>query len=243
MAFTVVGSSSSAVASTTDPESYAIPVPSGTEVGDLLVVGYWGGDGCQITDDRLSTVGRTGLASPYSSGAWGIATDLSDVTLDMTSFAGITVTYPGLVTVLALRGVGEPDDTGAQQFVEYDDTDDMYARFTGSGYDQAVMFVCDVNSSVFTEVGTSAWTDQGEVNVLDGGDPGLYYSLRGFTWTGGEPDPLVVGDAGGNEARSLFLVRWGVAAPARHYLRQRQSPNTSIRNGIQSSLRQRQTFQ
>jgi len=225
-AFTVVGTSSVAIAG---DGSVAIPVPSGTSVGDLLVVGFWGGAGCEVTDARLTAVNRTGIGSPYNSGAYGVATDLSDVTLTFTG-------YPRLAIVLALADVapgftGEALMQGTVASLVFDESPGV----AGIG------FVCDIGTG-FTpaSVGGSAdWDTQDHVTLA----PELY-DLRCFSFDGVSPVPaLDVSFDPATISRAGFRLLWPVPATSRPFLRQRQSPRANPRVDLnRPNLRVRQVI-
>lgn len=212
--FTIVGTSSIATAPSTDPEVFTIPVPTGTVVGNLLVVGHHQQE-VEITDSRLTPVYGV-YSAPNSSGAYGVATDLTDVEVTVNGLR------PGIVTVVAVD-VGAPDTTYTDVTADYGNL----VHTAETGYTAAVAFVCDIEDESDTQVGTgAAWVNRGEVSVFDG--DATYYSLRCVTYVGVDPVPeltLVEAGAGGG-LRSSFIAYWvgpfdlPILAP----LRQRQSP-------------------
>ena len=227
--FTVVGTSSLANAST---GSATIPVPTGTQIGDLLVVGFWQGTGCEVTDSRLTTVDRSGIPSPYNSGAYGTATDLSDVTLTFTG------TYPQVAIVLALTDViGTLDSATALEQGGFP-TDLVYSS-TG-GRNSSVAFVADFgNTALDVTVGASStWTTQDHV----GAD---LVDLRCFTYDLTDPIPeLNVSYGVDTLNRGGFrLVFYGVnpvVGTTSTYMRQRQSPVRAPSRNRPPQVRQRQ---
>ena len=229
---TIVGTESIATAGSTDPEVFTIPVPTGTAIGDLLIVGHHQQE-VEITDTRLTPVYGV-YSAPNSSGAFGIATDLTDVEVTVNG------TRPGIVTVIALTATSAPDAFYADVASDYD----LLVRSEQPSYAAAIAFVCDIEDGSGCEVGTDAgWTDQGEVAVYDG--VGSYYSIRCLTYDSGAPVPsLTVDEAeGGGGLRSSLIAYWAPPViTARGFLRQRQRPPASRVRQVQSPARVRQVI-
>lgn len=226
MGLAVVGVSTIATAASTDPENFLLPLPMDAEVGDFLAVGV-GTFGVEITDSRLTEVAS-------ERGGYGIATDLSDVTLTTSGM------YPGLAICVALRRISLGP-------LEADSNIDGDYTFTtplnGDGFIASVAFVSDADNED-NEVSTAAgWTDLGEVSQT--GPASSFLSLRGFHYSGSDPVPDLDptdSSGGGGGARLAFWLLWPTR-DERPWLRQRQSPHANPRvSANRPQLRQRQRF-
>jgi hypothetical protein len=237
MTFTVAGASTINATSPTNPTAHALPVPGSTSVDDLLVVGYWGGIGIEVTDARLTSVYRSGQP-PYSAGAYGTATDLTDVTFDAyLSIAGIAIAvaltdYSSYVVSASAETFGMPS------------TDEAFSGV--SGIAGAVVCVIDVEDSsssglpVDVSLGDDgSWTTEGAAYLTETYYTG--YALKAYSYQGtGTIPSLTVASSVDAVTRSVFAVLFNDLAAGR-VLRQRQSPRYAPSRVRPTDLRQRQT--
>ncbi len=230
MPFTLVGVRSLSTAATTDPETFTMAVPTGTAVGDVLVLCFPVPEQYSTADARLTEHALWWGPAAFV-GAYGVATDLDDV--EFTSTGG----FPGLTLLVALRGVSagaaEPDgwSQGDPPYMIFSDTD---------GFTSAVVFVTGYDGSSLTldDATDPAWTTSGSVDMNDSG----YYSLRVFTWSGSSPVPeLEVLEATGSAATyTAFWLFWPPGGQST--LRRRQIPRAGRVRQAPDGLRQRQRF-
>lgn len=237
--FTVVGTSTVAAAGA---GSVAIPVPSGTSVGDLLIVGFWGGIGVEVTDSRLTPVNQGGILAPHNAGAYGIATDLSDVTLDCSG-------WDRLAIVLALTAVDGSPVASARLIAPPSST----ALAETAGFSAAVVFVADFQDTTSTtglpvdsSIGDDAdWTTQDFQYVTATFDQ-TGTSIKCFTYVGVDPVPELTSTPSGDaRTRTVFVTLLSDVVPVatRPYLRQRQSPRANPRVSLnRPTLRTRQVI-
>jgi len=212
------------------PYTHSIPVPTGTQVGDLLVVGFWGGSGHSVPDTRLTTVNRVSPTTP--AGAYGVATDLSDVQIETDYLFNRTA-----IIVVAVRDYGTIETT--------------LARCDGSLFDPIINpgAAPDYNASVAFVI------DSGAPGGLPGDDAdwvtsqtavyGNYYNkCYTFSGTGGIPGLSATYDAGASN-RSAFWIQFTAILPGTAtdptYLRQRQSPVRTPSRNRPVDIRNRQT--
>jgi len=225
--FTVVGTST--IEDVTDG-SKTVPLPAGTIVGDLIVVGFWQGFGGSVAaDSRLTPINRT---MTTEGGGYGFATDLSDVALTFTDgYFGVAV-----VVVLRLDGLA-PGGTGSANILATEVFGDV------AGHMAAVAFVSDYGDDTVS-VGSSAdWDTQDQAHADDGGTG---TDVRCFTYLGVDPVPAldvsIVGSGTSTVNRGYTLLLLEIAAvTTRSYLRQRQSPRANPRVSLnRPTLKQRQ---
>lgn len=222
MGLTLVGVTTVATNASTDPQNFLLPVHGSTVVGDFLAVGV-GTFNVSVTDPRLTEV-------VAERGAFGRATDLSDVTLTTTGM------WPGLAMCATLRRT----ELGTRR--SYSSLIGDYAFTTpldGDGFVAGVAFVADADDTD-NEVQTfTGWTDLGEVSAM--GPSTTYCSLRGYFYDGTDPVPDLNPDdsSGGGGARLAFWSLWPAGGST--WLRQRQSPKHNPRISLHyPQLRQRQ---
>lgn len=190
------------------PYTHSIPVPTGTQVGDLLVVGFWGGSGHSVPDTRLTTVNRVSPTTP--AGAYGVATDLSDVQIE-TNFSG-NVTA---IIVAAVRDYGTIETALARS------DGSVFNPVINAGaapdYNAGITFVIDLGANPGDD---SGWVTSASVSS------GSYYA-KCFTFSGTGGIPGLTSADGGAANRSAFWMQFTAILPGQTtgtYLRQRQSP-------------------
>lgn len=235
MALTIVGTATLAATSTTDPEDYTIPLPTGTVVGDYMLLGFRG-FGCVITDARLTGVEATPGSPTFITAAHGSVTDLSDVDVRFTNLAA------GHAFLVVVRGMPVPvaeaerrtTDTGGPL---------LFAEDTAAL--AAVAFASvSASSSITLTAADSPWVDLGVVDAYaDYGGFDEYQSMRAMYYDGSPVPDLNIDDSAitsaGGATYSIF--RFYPSSRPR-YLRQRQSPAGSPARLLGPQLRQRQTF-
>lgn len=227
----IVGVSSASPAYASDPQGVTVPVPTGTQVGDLLCVGFWAA--AEVTDTRLTQVDTFGSSPVFARAAYGEATYLADVTL---TFHG---TAPRIAFVVSVRN--------GMQWI---DTDSVFGGFEGD-FDNTIYITGDKAGGVVVIAGvgydTTPTTDPftGLYDLAaasaDTSTPGLGATLRVAAWMDGAPTPAseLTTATGSLKYRAVFPMRYFV--PGGRYLRQRQSPRRTPSRVRGVDLRQRQT--
>lgn len=234
-AWEVVGTSVLNEPRTTFPEDFTLPLPAGTIVGDIIVVSYWGGYGAEVTDTRLYSSERLVSPDHASQGAWGEATDLSDIDL---RFHGSYAALAIAVTVRTDMGTPTPYPT-FPPFGEFPPV--------GVASRPAIGFVAswtDVTTGF--SVGTSTgWTRlTGAERLTSSSD----WAVAAFSYDGPLPVPDLEPTLGPDTPYSMsaYVLAWDepYVTTRRSYLRQRQSPASapSRMTQLPSPARARQAY-
>lgn len=234
MVFTVVGSNTDTINPATDPELVAVSLEPSTQVGDMLVVSFYGGSGFEVTDPRLTVVDRPGISSPYNSGAYGVATDLSDVEVTVHGYA------LGFITVVTVRDYGSVAFAGASQTGGMPGTSVVIPSGTFPDQGNAVVTVSDVGGAAVDVGDDAGWITQEYLTVTRGADGS---SQRVLYYDSGAPVPGLTASYNTfvTTNRSWFYVIFGDAvASTTTYLRQRQSPVRAPSRIRPPQVRQRQ---
>ena len=223
MAVSIVGVSFLAETSVTDPQDHAVPLPVGTLPSDLLVVSWF--SNAELTDARFTEVLRPAQSPPLSGGGYGLAGDLSDVTLRFSNYE------PGLAAVVAIRGGGLDEATVDASGVEGDFALWNEPEDPDHG---AALVILGIGIESGAALGpVDGWDDYGTATADD-------RALRVAAWTGNRPVAAAEMTTYTGGLLCSFSASW-FGWPTGTYLRQRQSPKRTPARVRGVDLRQRQT--
>lgn len=225
MAFTVVGFTKYEPTSGAGPVTFSIPVPTGTQVGDLLFVGTWGASWMSVPDTRLTEVDNP---NGYPGGAYGVATDLSDVQVTSSQTTGnddpvIVMAFRDFGTVVSAQAVGLSTRTAGDELIFGADSTHFAAA--------AVV----MNFDIGYPGGGSGWTTQGTATSGN-----VYAQAYTAFDSAGVPALSMAAITGAPTIGAAWLI-FDTAPPAARYLRQRQSPRRTPSRVRGVDLRARQT--
>lgn len=224
MAYTLVGTSILTDATSPSPQTLTIPLPTGTQVGDFLVLWASAESAYSTTDARL-TEHVVGGSTPAL--FTGVATTLADI--DIEADLGY---LPGLLYLVAVRGpssteyYGQEDELSGSYMANGDGSTilppDVVGFAVSCTFDSAVSPATAPTMGTDGDGNWTALTEQAYTfsNATDTFD----MDVRGY-YTSGTLNALLIASVSGTSIRRQSRgVYFQPTAVTTTYLRQRQSP-------------------
>lgn len=167
--------------------STTVPLPSATSVGDMLIVSLAPGSYSPATgtgaDARLSSTSVSSGYGPVEIGAYGVATDLTDIPYETN---GVN---PHQMMVVAINDIGTGTIGWGRGYASGTSAEHVPVDYTQSN------MICFVRDQTYTGLPTNpephigdsdTWTTIGEISISNHGLVG--YVTKGFYYNG--PGPL-----------------------------------------------------